>query len=203
MLSSESEIFLFGFLIGSITIDQFENWIYQTESLESEIPRQAYLELLDLHYADRHADLEIKRILLSFVDLGRFEDWKLRGILRSIVEKDTIAIQSIDNCYDLYCSGYYFLEIIALGFALHLRTLNYETSDWRLIPAETVENTLNSFYPRVRNEAIRILALLDDKKIVLTGRQAVSDNKLEYIDNQSPAEREISNFNNIKNVYVR
>ena len=201
MLSPESELFLFRFLNGSIPIEQFENWIYQTDSLEKEIPRQTYLALMDIRYGERDTEYEVRKTLLNCIDMGRFEEWKIRGILGSIIEKDSFAAESIDKCYDLYCSGYNFLEIIALAFGLQLRTISYETSDWRSLPTGTVKHTLSSFYPNVQAEAMRIQGLLDDKKIILTGKRDNSDQKLDYEDNQTPVEREESNFNNYKEKY--
>ena len=105
MMSSESENFLFRFLEGTITVKQFEDWFHRTASLENEIPRQIYRELLDLRYVQRHTDHDIKSLIMNFVDLGRFEEWKLRKILNSIIEKEQIATSTIDKCYDLYSSN--------------------------------------------------------------------------------------------------
>jgi hypothetical protein len=66
---------------------------------------------------------------------------------------------------------------------------------------ETVKHTLSSFYPNVQAEAMRIQKLMDDGKIILTGKRDNSDRKLEYGDNQTPAEREESNFNNYRKKY--
>ena len=56
-----------------ISIQEFENWVYETKALESEFPQVTYIELVSLNYKDKYVYNELKKIIEPFIDFGKFE----------------------------------------------------------------------------------------------------------------------------------
>ena len=90
-----------------ISIKEFENWVYETKWLESELTEDEYTDLISLNYGASSSKYEIGKILKERFDKGKFESVKMVELLTSIIERDGKEGESLTRMYDLYCKGYY------------------------------------------------------------------------------------------------
>ncbi|WP_338812830.1 hypothetical protein V9L05_15845 [Bernardetia sp. Wsw4-3y2] len=101
-----------------VSIQNFEQWVYNTKELEIELPPDAYLELISLNFKGKYIYLELEKVISQFVDNGKFEIKRLQNHLKSIIYRDEKCAESIEMTYDLYCAGYNFLRRLGLNYGL-------------------------------------------------------------------------------------
>lgn len=81
--------------------------------------------------------------------MGKYYEWNLRNILKKIVEKPNDVQRYIEQCYDLYCDGFSFMDNLGLGYGLGLTCpddLNEEVDD---------------YYPQILDEVVKVIGWLD------------------------------------------
>jgi hypothetical protein len=152
-----------------IDIKDFEQWVYNTKELESEISESIYIELISLNYKDKYAHNELEKIIEGFVDNGKFEIKRITKFLQSIIDRDENSAESIEMTYDLYCSGYAFLRRLGLRYGLLVScppSGNYQKS-WNEITKSEQVDLLDKLYPEIIIDSQNALKWLNDGKIII------------------------------------
>lgn len=152
-----------------IEIREFEQWVYQSKELQSELPEDIYFDLISLNYKDKYAHNELEKIIGKFVDNGKFEIKQIANILKSIINRDEKSAESIEITYDLYCSGYSFLRRLGLSYGLLISCPpmgDYEKS-WKEIAKEEQSELLNKLYPAIIYDAQNALNWINKGKIII------------------------------------
>ncbi|AFY73225.1 hypothetical protein Syn7502_01116 [Synechococcus sp. PCC 7502] len=168
----------FKYLNGSEPITEFEPWIYQTKVLEDILSKDDYLYLISLDFSNKWVKYKIDNILRRYIDLGEYETWKLKHLLFAFINEDGNPQQLLDDIYDLYYDGYYFLESLGLGYELCLES-------WADLSRS---QELDSFLQRARGEAQEVLSWLETNKIVI--KTAHDDrNHFSVIDTRTEKEK--------------
>ena len=157
---------------GRITLREFEIWLYNATELEEILPRDDYIDLLALDYSNRKSRYEIFAILDRYMDWPLLDTLELTGLLESVARRDDDVASRLVRIYDLYCAGYYFLQKLALDYALGITYpgSRYHAKQWEDLTEAQQKEMLDGFYPSVREEAQQVLGRLNSGAIVLTGR---------------------------------
>ena len=168
-------------LIKKMSVQSFEQWLYEDDVLESSNP-DLYLELISFNYSSE--DNFYYRFYDSFaqyVHFYKFEADRIKGYLNSIIDRDDKCCDVIYMMYHLYYDGYNFLN--RLGMVYGVRLTDYDTS----IPNDELNNILDDFYTDIISNAKNVLGWLEEGKIVFKG-QGDSYDVFEYEDFRSEAE---------------
>ncbi len=168
-LSEQTERKFYEVLNREISIQDFEQWVFKTKALESELPEETYTELISLNFKDKFAQIQLDKIVRPFVDNGKFEIRRISKYLESIIDKDEKCAESIEMTYDLYCSGYDFLRRLGLNYGLLISCPpagNYQKS-WNEITKAQQDELLDDLYPEIIADAKNALKWLNEGKIVI------------------------------------
>ena len=143
-----------------ISLEDFENWLYQNDELEALNPN-LYLELISFDYSHESSFKEFQISFAKFVDRYKFEVERIKDYLCSIIDRDENCAKSILMTYELYCMGYEFLQKLGLKYGLCLIDTSY--------PVELVKDSndvIDMFYPDIISDAKNVLDWLEEGKII-------------------------------------
>lgn len=178
-------------LIGEkISIKEFENWVYETKWLESELTEDEYTDLISLNYGASSSKYEIGKILKERFDEGKFESVKMVELLTSIIGRDGKEGDSLTRMYDLYCKGYYFLEDLGLGIGLFIEVPNkFGVEYYHELNDKQKKELLNSVYPAAKELANELKNWILKGDLKLTGEREPELNRWQYIDNRTEEDK--------------
>ncbi|EMO78644.1 hypothetical protein ORQ95_11975 [Leptospira kirschneri] len=199
-LPEQTKGMIFTFLFGDLSLCEFETFLYGSKEIENTFKYDDYIELLSLNFSKKSNRYEAFKLIEKNIDMAEYEVWRLHKILNGIVNKEENYPQLIASLYDLYCKGYYFLNILGISFGLNLmspREYNYDKNISELIKSEQIK-LANALYPEIIYHVNLIQNFLKDKKIIVTGKLDDSNN-YEYIDNRTEVEKAQTEFRNIEN----
>jgi len=168
-ISEHTELKFYEVLKHKISIQDFEQWVYETKELESELPEDTYTDLISLNYRDKYAYNELGKIVEPFIDNGKFEIKRISKYLKSIINRDEKCAESIEMTYDLYCSGYAFLRRLGLTYGLLISCPpagNYQKS-WNEITKAEQDELLDKLYPEIIIDAKNALEWINKGKIII------------------------------------
>ncbi len=168
-ISEHIELKFYEALKHKISIQDFEQWVYETKELELELPEDTYTDLISLNYKGKYVHNDLEKIVKSFVDNGKFEIKRISRYLKSIIDKDENCAESIEMTYNLYCNGYTFLRRLGLTYGLLISCPpagNYQKS-WIEITRAEQDELLNKFYPEIIVDAQNALTWINKGKIII------------------------------------
>tara|TARA_R110002050_G_scaffold7554_1_gene29017 strand:+ start:12 stop:659 length:648 start_codon:yes stop_codon:yes gene_type:complete len=168
-ISEHIELKFYEVLKHKISIQEFEQWVYETKELESELPEDTYTGLISLNYKGKYAHNELEKIVKPFINNGKFEIKRISKYLESIIDKDEKCAESIEMTYDLYCSGYTFLQRLGLTYGLLISCPpagNYQKS-WDEITKAEQDELLDKLYPAIIADAKNALRWIYQGKIII------------------------------------
>lgn len=176
----EIELIFYQVIKREIKISEFEDWLYNTdeEVIDQYFGEGFYFKLVDLNYKDKNVLDNLDKILHDRIQFGKFEKEKIMGVLKSIIDKPTDLVESLETCYDLYCDGYTFLRIPALSYVLYeLDQVPGLTnkSKWHMFRFNSKRKIVQKIYPKIKDEARRICTFLESGAIVITGEFEYQD----------------------------
>ncbi len=151
-------------LDGSISIDEFEKWIYNSKWFEENLQDDKYFDLISLNYNSLHAKYEVIKILAGIFDKGKIETLKIIRLLKSIINRDGKEEVSLVKIYDLYYCGYYFFKELGLDIGLFV-DMAMQDDDMQ------EKEFIDSLYPKAKTLANEVLQWIENGDIVLTGKQ--------------------------------
>ncbi len=189
------ELTIFKLIAREVEINEFEQWVYSEKSLEDLLNSEEYLSLISLSYKQPSSLYEAEKILKRYIDVGKYYDWYLRRVLQKIIEHQNDVHKYIEQCYDMYCDGYSFLDNLGLGYGLAITVppFNYNAGTWDKLELSEQKKLVEGFYPDVVNEVEKVIRWLDTKKIILTGHDGTYQG-IQYSDSREPEEKEPTGY---------
>ena len=181
-----------------VQIKDFEKWVYSEKSLDKFLTNDDYLELISLNYTTPSTLYEAEKILKKYINIEKYHEWYLRNLLKMIIERPNNVYKYIAETYDMYCSGYYFLENLGLSYGLNIEAPHGSSNaqSWNELQLEEQKKLIDSFYPEIKIEAQKVIDWLDSKKIVLTGHSGEYQG-IEYEDNRTQKEMALTSYKTI------
>ena len=159
---------------GDITLVDFEQWLYSDKELETCLDSEDYINLISLDFKKSSTKHDLYNFLKKHTDIGEFEAYKMLELLKEAQQKNDKLPYLLMEFYDLYCSGYDFLQDIGLGMGLDIRVPNIKNSTadtWEELTIEQQNKLLNSFSPELEKCIEKAIYWLETKKIILTGEK--------------------------------
>lgn len=189
------ELIIYKLISREIEIKEFEQWVYSEKDLESLLSSDEYLDLISLGYKQPSSLYEAEKILKPHIDIGMYYEWYLRRVLQKVIEHPIDAHKYIEQCYDMYCDGYGFLDNLGLGYGLAVTVppSEYNADSWHKLESTDQKKLIESFYPSVREEAEKVVSWLDTGKIVFTGHDGDFQG-IQYTDYRRSEEKEPTGY---------
>jgi hypothetical protein len=165
----------FKFLNKETSIDDFEQWVYATDELETILSADLYQELIAFNYNARYVLASLYPILMEHLDEAKFEKYRIVYLLDLIINKDDLWVKAVKNLYKESIESYAFLD----GFS---------------VLEEYVEHyyfygdTVDDFYIESKEEAIKMKNWLNSETIIIKGREGHRKGT-NYIDNRKENEK--------------
>lgn len=187
---NEIETKYFDLTEDKISADEFEQWVYQSKSLENELDKNEYLDLISLDFRTSSAKYEIEKILKDKVNKGKFETLKLLNFLEDIIERKGEEVKALAKMYDLYCDGYDFLQDLGLGIGLEIEVpYRWGVNHYHELSDKQKDELVGEFYPVAKEMAEQVKNWIIDEKLILTGEVDSDLNTWEYIDKRSEEDK--------------
>ncbi len=181
---------LFNFLLGNISLKEFEAFLSNSKDIEKKFKKDDYFELISLNYNNKNSKHEARKIIEKNIDMSEYEMWKINNILNNIKNKTNNYPECIASLYDLYSGGYYFMENLGLGYGLRLsstKKYNYDKNFSELDKSEQIK-VADKLYPDIMPDILLMQDFLQTKKIILTGKINEFGN-YEFLDNRTEKEK--------------
>ena len=170
------ELVFFKLVSHEIELTEFEKWVYSDTKLEEILTSEDYLELISINYKTPSALYEAEKLLSNYFSMGKYHEWNIRNILQKITEKPDDVQKYIEQCYDLYCDGFGFMDNLGMGYGLGITCSDY------------YDEKVDDYYPQIRDEVDKVTDWLDSRKIVITGHSGEYQG-IEYDDHRSDKEK--------------
>ncbi len=175
------ELVFFKLVSHEIELLEFEKWVYSESKLEEILSPDDYLELISINYKTPSGLYEAEKVLSNYFSMGKYYEWNIRNILQKITDKPNDVHKYIEQCYDLYCDGFNFMDNLGMGYGLGLTCPDY------------YNEKVDDYYPQILGEVEKVLEWLDNGKIVITGHSGEYQG-IEYEDNRSVEEKEPTGY---------
>jgi hypothetical protein len=192
---TEFQLVTYKLIAKEFALSEFEKLIYSYSELESILDSEDYIELISLNYKTPSSLYEAEKLLTKYVDVGKYYEWYVEQILMKIIERPKNVQKYIEQCYDLYCDGFGFLDNLGIGYGLCLTVPpeNYKADSWAELTSPEQKTLIESFYPDVAVEAKKVLSWFELGKIILKGHDGTNQG-IEYEDNRTSKEKEPSGY---------
>lgn len=180
----------FNTLNGEMSIPAFEQWLYAEKGLEQLLSPDDYLDLIAHPYKSANAKYGLFQLLEQHISKGEQETMLLDQQLTKALNRDKVLPELLATFYDKYCKGYYFLQELGINYGLRINVpeVNSNGETWSELMKEEQNALLESFYPELETELIKVITWLDSGKIILTGIRD-EDDRFEYIDHREATEK--------------
>ena len=168
MISDHTQFKFYDTLNHKINISDFEQWVYETKALESELPEEDYIELISINFKDKYVLNELKKVVGKYIQHGEFETKRVSKMLESIINRDERCADSIYMTYDLYCKGYSFFSRLGLTYGLIVAAPpvdNYR-KEWHELEKAQQDEVLDKLYPAIIQDAKKALNWFLEGKII-------------------------------------
>lgn len=175
------ELVFYKLVSHEIELSDFEKWVYSESELEQTLKPDDYLEIISINYKTPSGLYEAEKVLSNYFSMGKYYEWNIRNILQKIVDKPRDVHKYIEQCYDLYCDGFNFLDNLGLGYGLGLTC------------PDSFNEKVDDYYPQILDEVKKVVDWLDSGKIVITGHSGEYQG-IEYDDSRSPEEKEPTGY---------
>ncbi|HEY4322794.1 MAG TPA: hypothetical protein VGN20_02380 [Mucilaginibacter sp.] len=159
-------------LSGDISINEFEQWIYNDKKIANILSLEDYLDLISLNYQKSGAKYELDILLKKHVGASCYETHKMLKLLYEAELKTHKLPDILRDFYDLYCKEYNFLMDLGIGYGLKVEVPpngDTNTGTWEDLSPSQQKELLDSFSPGLEKEINQVINWLIAGKIVLTG----------------------------------
>ena len=166
---------------GQISISEFEEWLYNTQEIESVYGNDFYFNLLDLDYRKKHIKNELEKLIEMKIPFDEFEQTRIISLLENIKYEKGDIVEILEQLYDDYCSGYSFLRYLGLTYAGMYGLPKLQQKDvWDENEFDNKrEEILNSIKPKIINETIRLLSFFQKGLLKIIEENDYSDYRKE------------------------
>lgn len=151
----------------SISLAEFEQWLYQTPELEDVLGQEIYFSFLSRNYLEANALELVVEQVHSLIDLPRFEQERLVTLLQDVQCVSDDYFVQLKEIYESYCEGYFFLRFIALSYIT--------AGDEGVISVKREDAQFLVWSARIQREALRLLGFIERGKLGVTGFQEYTD----------------------------
>jgi hypothetical protein len=196
-LPLDIQLYFFRFLNNEITVADFEQWVKECKHLPDALDPHVYEELTLLNFNSSNCKSNLRAFLATHFSLGEYERYKLKALLQSLVVRSPGLINALIHTYNLYCDGYGFLDNLGLGYGLPLSQQFCDINEWKKLSHTKQQKLIEAIFPPVRDEALKLLKLINKHKIVFTG-EIDDSGYYGYIDHRTPHEIALASFNSSK-----
>ena len=188
------EIF-YKFLREDISIAEFEQWINSVGDLEKALGAEDYLELISINFKKTDAGYEIKKLLFTYIDKSEFATINLMALLKRVISHEHELPELLVSFYNLYCDGYYFLQNLALRYAISVIVppTHFSSDNWDKLKSAEKKEVLDKISTGATEAVKLIIKILENKKIILTGTKN-TEGKLDFIDNRNNEEKRLTSY---------
>lgn len=174
-------------MIGDISVEEFEQWVYNSANLQSELGEESYMALIEFNYNTPGAKYELFYLLENTIGASTYFKHVLLRLIVNLEKEDYKDFPAaLMECYDLYCHGCEFLHALALGFGLHILCppSEYDVEDWYDLTETQQKELIDKLELAEIREEVRLLKkwVINDE-VEITSKS--SDNYLSVIDNRS------------------
>ena len=180
MISPIDEKMIHQVLTKKISLQSFEQWLYEDNILESNDP-ELYLELISYDYSSEDRFSDFYNNFAKYVRIYKFEADCIKEYLNFIINKYEKCGKAIHEMYYLYYDGYNFLEKLGMIYGVSL--IDFDTS----IASNNLNNILDKFYPHIIADAKNVLNWLEEGKIIFKDKSGEYGG-FEYDDCRSEVE---------------
>jgi len=136
----------------------------------------------------------IKPILKQYIDYGKYETQFILKLVEEIKENSSSCPSHLKTIYQLYCSGYNFLDNLGIGYGLKLVVpYEFDADEWEEIEEEKRKAIIDGFYPKLAEEADKVISWIKHEKVQLSGKVDERERKL-YIDNRTEDEKKATAY---------
>lgn len=179
----------FDYLLGKTGIKELEEYVYTHPEIESVLGEQAYLELIEFNYNQPGVAYEITKLIFKHFPEESYIQVRIKESLKVIANSDSPADLIYDesnNLYDDYCNGAYFLEDIALGYALSLMdcACEFGKDSWDELNILQKQLLIARFNPGLADEAKKILNLLESSIVTICGYEPDEVGPIQFSDSR-------------------
>ena len=166
---------------GQISISEFENWLYKAQEIESVYGNDFYFNLLDLDYRKKHIKNELEKLIEMKIPFDEFEQTRIISLLENIINEKGDIVEILEQLYDGYCRGYYFLGYLGISYITGINALPklQQKDEWDKNEFDSKREILNSIKPKIINEAMRLLSFFQKGLIKITVVNDYSDYRKE------------------------
>ena len=169
----------FKFLNKEISIADFEQWVYETDELESVLSDDNYLDLIAFKYNQLNAFDELYEVLIELIDFPKFETLRIIYLLDLIINKDILWRKAVEDLAYESINSYAFLYIFS--------RINDGIYNNEYMIGTEFDSTEKS-YLWSKNEAIKMKNWLNSGTIIIKGREGHRKGT-NYIDNRTENEK--------------
>jgi len=180
IVNESNKIEFFKFLNGDISISDFENFIYNTTELEQQLDENIYFELISNDFKDKNVITRLSNLIKKeIIEEGQFETWKLRQVLKALINDSQNLPLYLDKLYHAYCGIYQdkekrkyrlkFLANLGLNYLYWIdeayMKVNYKDR-WKQEYDKSLQN-LEFYHQQLKPFAEEVLSALDNMDIVI------------------------------------
>ena len=188
LIPNDIEEIFFKMLNDDIGILVFEQWLYENKQLEHVLNDEDYLELISFGYKQKAAKYELRKLLQRVINGPKYEKWRLLEMLAAVLKKDKKMPLILMDFYDLYCHGYTFLYKLGMEYGLNVIVPSMGSAyTWEELPLKDQEKLLQSFFPEIENEVVKVIDLLNHGQVVPMGK--IDELYYTFVDNRNENEK--------------
>ena len=173
------------FLTGDTSLTAFEDWVYQTEIIESVLGAEDYFKLISLNYKASDARRHVTAVISKHIDFGLYYRSVLEVILKNIIVPAPNVRDYLIDCYEWYQMGFRFLDVLGLEYGLNLIVppASYPADSFADLTHEQQQALVASCFPAASVEAQKVLNWLENGEIVLLADED-EHGQQQFIDNR-------------------
>lgn len=174
-----------------VSLLDFEQWLYKEKKLEEILPKRIFLSLLEFDYKNPSTLYELNKLLRGLLELGSVEAYEMIKLIGRLEAEGPDFPEALQDCYDLYTDGCFFLESLGLNWGLTLRVppSQYHADSWdELSDAEKSQLLSSLDVVQIRKEVSLFKKWIQNREVVVTKRPNELS-RYEYIDRRHTEER--------------
>ena len=163
----------FGLLLPLLTREdrtkELEDWVYSTKDLKMQLGANDYLELISIDFRESSARFFAEKIFRKHISADQFLNWSLSKMLERITKRADHVDDDLREIYYLYCTGYSFLQKLAMDFGITIVAPPPSYGEWEDLSDADQAILLDGLYPEVVEHAKNALNSLALGKIAFSG----------------------------------
>jgi hypothetical protein len=171
-MNTDTQQLFLDYLDSKLSSSDFETYIYSSESLESELGKEIYLELISINYKHKDCLSAVSNLVGTLLNYGEIHKSMIINTINDISSKKVNILNGLSELNDWCWKGYSFLgeiEIVAsIGEAgrsvIHIIE-DSDTEDEIRKKIERYEPNLIPFLENIKSKLLNGTIVLKGKKV--------------------------------------